>query len=177
MPGKNNSNNYYFSIYTQEETMFNKKSTIVTIAVIMIIGFALFPGCDKSTDSSGDNGNNNPPSTSLIGTWNLISIILEINEVLTEVPAALAGIEMTLIVRTDSTFEATVTQDGETETQTGTYTKTDSTITLNYTGGGTELLYYHFEGSNLMVETVIPMDLDEDGIDENVQVTMKFGKT
>ena len=153
--------------------MLKIKSPIFRIAALLLLGFVLFIGCDKSTDNSNDNGNGGTePNLTLLGTWNLISVIYGGFEI----TAAGIPLTMTLIVRNDGTFEATVTQDGPTETLTGTYTNTATTVTMNYSDGSTQTSNYHFEGQNLLLEAIIPWDLDDDGIEENIPVTLKYGR-
>jgi len=155
--------------------MHKKTLLFVVFTAILFMGFIMFYGCDKSTDNSDENGDTGPPK-SLIGSWNLISVTAEVNDQVVTVAPSLLGLTMTLVVRSDDTFEATVTVDDSTETLTGTYTKTANSVTMNFSNGATQTSPYHFEGEILVIEGIIPWDLDDDGTPENIPATLKYAR-
>ena len=151
--------------------MLKRTSPLFSLMAVMLLCSIPFLGCDKSTEPT-DNDDNSTPTQSLIGTWDLVSVMLGA----LEIPAADVPIEMSMVVRSDLTFEATITMDDSTDTLSGTYTKTGTHVTMTYSDGSSQTSAYHFEGEYLFIEAVIPWDLDDDGVPEDVQVTLKYRK-
>ena len=96
----------------------------IVLIICLIIGMVLLTGsdCNKSTDASDASSN-------LVGIWVLTSMI-EGGETLTPAEADLL---MTLTLNADGTYSATYTTEGETDTETGTWSATSTMITFNST--------------------------------------------
>ena len=154
--------------------MRRKKLFLIIPVLILLLAALPFTGCEKNSTGNGNDGD--PPANTLIGTWNLISVFMEINGTVTEVPAAFTGMAITIIMETDGSFTITATENGVEETLTGTYTSTDSTITITYDDTSVEEMDYRFEGVNVLLDITIPLDLDGDGVEEDTDVTMKFAR-
>lgn len=109
----------------------------------------------------GCKEDDNPASSSeddLIGTWVLTSIVLTSynNSVLTPEQAGVSG---TIIMKSDKTFESTFNMNGEEDSESGTWSATNSTITLN---GETETIVledYSIQGNKLYVNTTIDITM------------------
>ena len=149
--------------------MSKLRSIFVTVLCLILVGFF----CDKksSTEPDDENGNGEHPAA-LVGTWELTQV--EIGGQ-TMTPEQI-GQEITVIFRADGTYTMEQTTDDETETENGTWTTTDSTITLTPTGGEPDTVPYTLAGNKLRVTVTMEMDLDEDGVEEEVEVTMEFTK-
>jgi hypothetical protein len=63
-----------------------------------------------------------------------------------------ANAQMTIICRSDRTFDATLISSGTTTVDYGTWSATDNFITLNYQFGNPETLEYTLSGSKLVIK-------------------------
>lgn len=73
------------------------------------------------------------------------------------------GAAFSLTLRADGTFTATVTEDGDTSTDSGTYATTAVTITLSESGQGSPDTFGVVRDGNTMTFTVNNSDYDFDG--------------
>jgi len=129
---------------------------LITILIFIIsLSVLFFVNC-------GDDNGNGPAEHELVGTWELTKITIIVSEVTTTLTPELADMYMTLVVNADNTFSMTQTQEGVTETDTGTWDPSESkavftvegeTIIVDYTVTGNKVtLSYWQEGQNVILE-------------------------
>ncbi len=154
--------------------MWKSKSVLLGVLFLCMLGLWMLFGCDNNSTNPTDGNDNLPPS--LIGNWVLTTVTVEINGTPTELPASFIGYQMTLNVLTDSTFDALIITPDDTTDQGGTYTFDDDSLYLHFNNGADRTFAYSFQGTNLVIDTVVPYDMNGDGLKEDVPVVMKFTK-
>lgn len=134
-------------IYIGEKMNFKK-----VLSLFMIIMMLAVIGCKEDDDNPASSN-----ESALVGTWVLTSITLTSinNTVLTPEQAGMNG---TIIMNANKTFDATFTQDGVPDNETGTWSVSGTTLTLT---GETETIVlenYTLQNNKLYVNTTINVD-------------------
>lgn len=122
------------------------------LSLFMIIMMLAVIGCKEDDDNPASSN-----ESALVGTWVLTSITLtSINN--TVLTPEQAGINGTIIMNANKTFDATFTQDGVPDNETGTWSVSGTTLTLT---GETETIVlenYTLQNNKLYVNTTINVD-------------------
>ena len=143
---------------------------IALAACILLLTNGLCPGDD---DKDSDRGG------SLAGAWELTEMtIYNVPDVgtLHWTSASPFMPQMTLVLRDNGTFTFTIVSAGVTEVEEGTWTAGSGTITMD-NGEETMTAEYTLNGDVLLMEIIMPMDFDEDGVDENYNADWVFERT
>ena len=141
-------------------------STILTLLCLSLL-MMLLSGSDCKKKSTTE-----PGADDLVGTWVLDSVTVP---GLGTFPPATLDMGMTIVIKADGTFTRTEFDGTNTTTYTGTWTATTNILTITEEGE-TETLPYTLDGNNLTINTTEEIDVDNDGNDETVQMTLVFTK-
>lgn len=100
------------------------KKLLLLLTLLLLLFFTL--GCEKE---------DNPLSLEeqVIGTWVLVKIIYETPDGTIEFTPDAANISITLVINSDHTFSANVTQEDSTETVIGTWAVENGKVTIEST--------------------------------------------
>lgn len=115
-----------------------KKFGIILI-LITLISF----GCNNTEDTPTE-----PEVTldnALVGTWQLTKITVPLLD--TMLTAQEAGVEITMVFRADGSFEATTIDSAGTEVDKGTWSTSNSTLTLKFDDGTEQKGEYTIQGN------------------------------
>ncbi len=127
----------------------NFKKVLSLFIIIMMLAVI---GCKEDDDNPASSN-----ESALVGTWVLTSITLtSINN--TVLTPEQAGMDATIVMNANKTFQATFTTDGEADTESGTWNVSGSTLTLT---GETETIVlenYTLQNNKLYVNTTINVD-------------------
>lgn len=145
-----------------EADMRIRKPLILILSSVLLIG-GLLVQCHKKSSTG-------PAEDDLVGTWVLTGITIPGLGTFTP---ALMGYTVTVTLRNDGTYTWTEMEEGNETSSTGTWSATSNTITLT-DDGETESVPYALEGNQLSVTMTIPVDLDDDGTEEMLEVTLVF---
>lgn len=117
------------------------KKLLLLLALLLLIFFTL--GCEKEDDPVS-------PGEQVIGTWVLTKIIYSTPDGTIEFTPEAASISITLVINSDHTFSATVTQDDSTETVVGTWSEENGKVTIESTAEEEpQVMDYTIEGNVL----------------------------
>ncbi len=124
------------------------KKTVLILLIASITAFFI-GGCSKD-DSSG-------PNDQLIGTWELVKITANLSGISTDIEPSFLSLEVTLEVRNDGTYTLTQnhTDTGTIDVETGTWTATDKTVTINPDDGDPQQIDYTVDGDTATLDTVM----------------------
>ena len=110
------------------------------------------------------------PEDQLVGTWVLTKLtVTRQGQTIVQTPAE-AGVQITLILRSNKTFQMTQTDQSGTMTETGTWSSTDKEITAKSSDGSTEVIPYILAGNKLS----LTLQIEEGGI--KFPVILEFTK-
>jgi len=102
------------------------------------------------------------PEDQLVGTWVLTKLTMtRQGQTIVQTPAE-AGVQVTLILSSNKTFQMTKTDQSGTTTDTGTWSSTDKEITVKSSDGTTEVVPYILAGNKLSV--TVQIAIEEGGI-------------
>jgi hypothetical protein len=107
----------------------------------------LATGCKKD-DSNPTESN----STAFVGTWKLTLISTTYSGQPITMSPSDAGIQMTIVNKSDATFTMTTTDSNGATTYTGTYIKTDTNLTLKYSDNTSSTFAYTLSGNTLSIK-------------------------
>ena len=110
------------------------------------------------------------PEDQLVGTWVLTKLTMTSQgQTIVQTPAE-AGVQITLILRSNKTYQMTQTDASGTETDTGTWSSTDKEISVKSSDGTTEVVPYILAGNKLS----LTVQIEEGGI--KFPVILEFTK-
>lgn len=144
--------------------MKTKKLFTILFSILILI----VAGCDKEENPTG-------PENDIVGTWVLTKVILPDYGNMEVNPQPL-GLQMTLKVNSDKTFEMTVVDSDSTETDTGTWSISNGKITIKSNTGETLVFDYELTGNQLKI--TMQFDVSEFGLSGmgQTRVIMVFTK-
>ncbi len=108
-----------------KNTFFKKLTTILVLLVLIAFG------CNKTEDNP--TGPEATIDNALVGTWQLTKITVPLLD--TILTAQEAGVEITMVFKADGSFEATTIDSTGTEVDKGTWSTSNSTLTLKFDDG------------------------------------------
>ncbi|MBI1937658.1 MAG: lipocalin family protein [Ignavibacteriales bacterium] len=119
--------------------MISKK--LLLLLALLLLFFTL--GCEKEDNPVS-------PEDQVIGTWVLTKIIYTTPNGTIEFTPEAASISITLVINSDHTFSANVTQDDSTETIVGTWNVENGKVTIESTADvEPQVMDYSIEGDVL----------------------------
>jgi hypothetical protein len=128
-----------------------KKLLFVLVGISFLV---LIESCKKD-----ESGPTESTTSSLVGTWVLTKITILNGSSSFDLTPAQAGIESTIIARTDGTYTATLKNQGVTSTENGTWSTDGKKITFKLQDGTTTTLDYTITGNKLVVTQTISTPL------------------
>ena len=115
---------------------------------IYVIIFLSICGCKKEDDLLGPEGE-------LPGTWILTKITTTTALGAVDLTPEQADFYMTLIIRADGTYQATIINKSDTTVDSGTWTAANGTITINHQDNTSETGAYILTWNKFVVNTTI----------------------
>lgn len=110
------------------------------------------------------------PEDQLVGTWVLTKLtVTRQGQTIVQTPAE-AGVQITLILRSDKTYQMTQTDPSGTVTETGTWSSTDKEISAKSSDGKIEVIPYILAGNKLS----LTVQVEEGGI--KLPIILEFTK-
>ena len=103
-------------------------------------------GCKK--DDNPTESTNSP----FVGTWTLTKLSATIGTTPVEMTPEQAGTQMTIVAKDDNSFSMTTVDAAGSRTTTGTWTKTDTQLTLKYSDGTSATFDYTLSGSTFTIK-------------------------
>lgn len=131
--------------------------------ILVAIVFTITNGCKK------DDSNPTASGDQLVGTWVLTKVIVTTPQGKVNMTPQEAGITMTLIIKSDQTYQRTQTTQGPPTNESGTWSVASGTLTAKATTGETLTFPYRVNGNILQLDTttndpstgaVLPMTLE-----------------
>lgn len=98
------------------------------------------------------------PEDQLVGTWVLTKLTMTSQgQTIVQTPAE-AGVQVTLIIRSNKTYQMTQTDQSGTVTETGTWSATDKEISAKSSDGKIEVIPYILAGNKLSLTVQIAIE-------------------
>lgn len=120
---------------------FNRiKNTAILLGLMLLI----VSGCKKDDPVSSTDA--------LIGTWKLTYITAKVGGATLPMTPEQAGIQMTIVVKADNTYSATIVRADGTTTDTGTWSANATQFTMKSQDGTTNTKEYALSGNKLVVK-------------------------
>ncbi|MDP3583090.1 MAG: lipocalin family protein [Ignavibacteria bacterium] len=122
---------------------FLRLQKLVLLFLLLVIAAV---GCKK--DDNPTESSNSP----FVGTWKLTKLSAMIGTTPIEMTPEQAGTQMTIIAKDDNSFSMTTVDGTGSKTNTGTWTKTDTQLTLKYSDGTSATFDYTLSGSTFTIK-------------------------
>lgn len=133
------------------------KSTVLKLILMLFLTVAVFSGC------SDDDNPASAGSDSLIGVWKATTSTISYGsesspDSVDSFPFTAGTIEFTLTLKDDNTWTAVFVFLGESESSSGTWSVSGTTITVNEPGEETDTFEYSISGNNLTLKSSETID-------------------
>jgi hypothetical protein len=141
-----------------------KELYILLLSAILIIP----AGCNKNEDNPASSDS----PVSMVGTWMLTKISIQVNGAAINLTPEQAGTQMTILAKNDGTYQATIIDKTSTTQQSGTWSINGSRITFNLSDGTVQTMDYSIHGNILTVQQSIYIAM----LGQNSPATLEYTK-
>ncbi len=141
-----------------------KKYLAASLLIFLILSIS---GCKKNDNPVTSNG-------SLTGTWVLANITANTSTGTVTLTADQANVHITMVLKSDNSFQMNLVQDTTTSNDSGTYSINNGSILFTSQDGTQQTWTYTISGSTLTAHTT--MDLSAYGFPGQTPVTLVFNK-
>ena len=121
---------------------FLRLQKLVLLFLLLVIAAV---GCKKDNPTESSN-------SPFIGTWKLTKLSAMMGTTPIEMTPEQAGTQMTIVANQDNSFSMTTVDGTGSRTSTGTWTKTDTQLTLKYSDGTSATFDYTLSGSTFTIK-------------------------
>ena len=156
--------------------------TISAVALILMAACTDLTGVDDATGVDDETGVDDATAvelTDLAGTWTATAIVFtQTADPMASVDQAANGAAMTLTMTADGTYARTFVFPGDpTQNETGTYTVSDSTLTVTPTDGPPEAMGILRNDDTLTLTLADIYDFDGDQVEEDATLVITLTRT
>ena len=134
--------------------------------LIVFFSSLTFNGCKK------DDSNPVAPGDELVGTWQLTKLTITYLGTKYDYTPAQANFSMTLVIKSDRTYQTTTVDQGVTSIESGTWSLSNGKINIKHQDGSTESVSYTLVGNKLTYDTTSPSGPNG----EELPTTLEFTK-
>lgn len=123
------------------------KKIFFKVLFVACMFLVLFAGCKKDDSNPVDSA---PPT--FVGTWKLTMLSATISGQPISMTPELAGIQMTIVSKSDYTFSMVTVDASGSKTLTGTWSVSGDNLTLKYSDGSSATFVYSVTGTTLSIK-------------------------
>ncbi len=135
-----------------------------SFCTIILLGIIICTGCKKDDNPVSSND-------ALVGTWVLTKVSYTYQQQTNEMTPEEAGMQMTITLNSDNTYNATFNMYDSPETDLGTWSATSTQLTITSNSDGVDqIMPYTLNGNKLILTMVDTFE------EETMEMRMEFTK-
>lgn len=157
----------------------SRRLAAFVVALLALPLAGILGGCgDSGTTDPGDDGPSEVPAQ-LVGTWDAVHMVLGATGSDSTLTVDIIQNEQfsasfTMIIRSDASYEATLTVFGQPDVESGSIDVTGSTITFRPQGGASADVTWTMSGERLILDGNTRFDFNRDGTPEDATLHLEM---